>query len=459
MNEPSSALFVRGKYQLARYEPGSAAIGRRLTEFEARKAYGNAVFAEINEHLSAVLLRSRGVIENALRTQRENLGVTIKNLASAANVGPHVVETAEVNADRIEIRQLEHLAFVLGLDPLRLSVEESSGADTDLGVRLRVLEQVPPTDGGTRLTPRTVLRFSEAASIIRSQSSLQDWLKKPEKASGFEPSSDFGPPTWRSGYRLAQHARQRLGIGSLDPIPSMRDLVERRLGIPIVQVELPSAIAGATISSHDRRGIVLNVTGANANIWIRRTTLAHELAHILFDTEARLESVRVDSYQLMDRNTEDDGPHDEVEQRANAFAVEFLAPREAVKLLVPDVANVRAEAIERVVSKFGIGRVAARFHVGNAWYRQAELPSESSIRATPTDEQRAAEDFTLDFFPIPGTPEQRRGRLAVLTVEAVEAGLITSDSAAQYLGCSEQEFESALPHLRNLAGGDPDLRQ
>ena len=459
MNEPSQDLFVRGKYQLARREPGSTATGRRLTEFEVRKSYGNAVFAEINERLSAVLLRRRGVIENALRTQRENLGVTRKNLASAANVGLHVVETAEVNADRIEIRQLEHLAFVLGLDPLRLSVEESAGADTDLGVRLRVLEQAPPTDGGTRLTPRTVLRFSETASIIRSQCSLQDWLKKPEEASNFEPSSDFGPPAWRSGYRLAQHARQCLGIGSLDPIPSMRDLVERRLGIPIVQVELTPAIAGATISSHDRRGIVLNVTGANAHIWIRRTTLAHELAHILFDTKARLESVRVDSYQLMDRNTEDDGPHDEVEQRANAFAVEFLAPREAVKLLVPDVANVRAEAIERVMSEFGIGRAAARFHVGNAWYGKAELPSGSSIHATPTAEQRAVEDFTLDFFPIRGTPEQRRGRFAILTAEAVEAGLITADSAAQYLGCSEQDFESALPDLLDLAGANLDLRR
>ncbi len=459
MNEPSSALFVRGKYQLARYEPGSAATGRRLTEFEVRKAYGNAVFTEINEQLSAVLLKRRGVIENALRSQREDLGVTRENLASAANVGLHVVEAAETDADRIEIRQLEHLAFVLGLDPLQLSVEESAGADTDLGVRLRVLEQVPPTDGGTRLTPRTVLRFSEAAAIIRSQSSLQDWLRKPEEASDFSPSPDFGPPAWRSGYRLAQHARQRLEIGSVDPIPSMRDLVERRLGIPIVQVELPPAIAGATISSHGRRGIVLNVTGANAHIWIHRTTLAHELAHILFDTEARLESVRVDSYQLMDRNTEDDGPHDEVEQRANAFAVEFLAPREAVKLLVPDMANVSAEAIGSVMSEFGIGRAAARFHVGNAWYGKAELPSGSSIHATPTDEQRAAEEFTLDFFPIRGTPEQRRGRLAMLTAEAVEAGLITADSAAQYLVCSEQEFESALPYLGDLAGGSLDLHQ
>ena len=122
-------------------------------------------------------------------------------------------------------------------------------------------------------------------------------------------------------------AREQLGL-DLRPVRSMRQLVEHRLGIPIIQVELPTGIAGATISSNGQRGIVLNVTGANRNVWIRRTTLAHELAHIPFDPEAQLESVRVDKYEQLERDTEDtDRSLDEVEQRANAFAVEFIAPR------------------------------------------------------------------------------------------------------------------------------------
>ena len=458
MNKLSPELFVRGKYQLARYELGSAATGRRLTEFEVRAAYDPMVFAEIDERLSAVLLRSRGAIEQTLRRQREDLGVTRGQLASAAGVDLEVVEDAETDADKRELRELEHLAFILGLDPALLSVRERAGADSELGVRLRVLEQDSETREGALLAPRTVLRFSEAASIILSQNRLQDWLDKPEEASDFEPSSDYGPPAWRAGYRLAEHARERLGIG-LKPVRSMRELVEHRLGIPIIQVELPPAIAGATISSHGQRGIVLNVRGANTNVWIRRTTLAHELAHILFDPEAELESVRVDSYKQLERDTEDDRQQKDVERRANAFAVDFLAPREAVKQLVPDVALVSAEAVGSVMSEFGIGRAAARFHVGNAWYRQAELPPESSIRAKPTDEQRAAEDFTQDFFPIAVTPAHRRGRLALLAAEAVGAGLITADTAAQYLACAEDEFSQALPDLLDLAGESADLHR
>ena len=179
--------------------------------------------------------------------------------------------------------------------------------------------------------------------------------------------------------------------------------------------------------------------------------MAHELAHILFDPEQQLSNVRVDSYDEMARNAEHGAPSpDSVEQRANAFAVEFLAPREAVKKIVPSPAQVSTASIERVMSRFGIGRAAARFHVGNAWWGQAELPPESAIGARPTDEQRAAEDFTLDFFQPKGAPEQRRGRFAALTAEAIDAGLITTDTGAQYLACSVDELSAAMPFLRSL---------
>ena len=450
MTTRSPELFVRGKFQLARFEPGSAATGRRLTLHEVLDAYGEGVLPEIDEHLSAVLLRSVDAIENALRTQREQLGVTREQLASATNISTGVVKEAETFPDGVAIRDLEHLAFVLGLDPALISSHERAGADPELGVRLRVLTRDESSPTETRLSPLTVLRFSEAASVIVVQSRLQDWLRMPREADGFEPSSNFGPPAWSAGYELAAQAREHLGLG-LEPIRSMRELVEDRLGIPIVQVELPPAIAGATVSVSGRRGIVLNIRGGNTNVWIRRTTLAHELAHLLFDPEARLASVRVDSYEEMQRNTEETaGSQDDVEQRASAFAVEFLAPRKSVRQL-SDVTSVTVESIQNVMSVFGIGRAAARYHVRNAWYRQAELPPEYSIGATPTDEQKAAEDSTQDFFPIKETPVQRRGRFAMLVAEAARSGLITADTSAQYLACSEEEFEKALPHLLDLA--------
>ena len=452
MSEFAPTLFVRGKYQLARYEHGSSATGRCLTEHEVLQAYGRGVLAEIDDHLSAVLLARADAIEQAIHQQRVALGVTHDQLASAAKLDREIVELAETDAEQLGLREIERLAFVLGLDPAKLSIDDRAGSDPELGVRLRVLEiERVPTPTSARLTPRTVLRFSEAASIIRSQLLLQHWLGKQNEAGRFETSPDYGPPAWQAGYALARRARELLGVG-LEPIESMRDLVEGRLGIPVIQVELPQEIAGATISSHGQRGIVLNVAGRNSNVWIRRTTLAHELAHILFDPEERLSNVRVDSYDQIARDARRDGElPDPVEQRANAFAIEFLAPRDAVRQFVSDPAQVSAASVEQVMSKFGVGKAAARFHVGNSWWGQAELPPESGIRSEPTYEQKAAEDFTLDYFEPNVTPEQRRGRFAFLAAEAVQEGLITNDTAAQYLACTEKEMREALPILLSLS--------
>ena len=449
MSEARGVSFVRGKYQLARCEPGSPATGRRLTEHEVRAAYGDGIFAELDAEPAAVLLASEGAIERAIATRRDELGVSREAVARAAGVSRDVIARSETDAHSLALRDIEQVAFTLGLDPMRLGIDERAGADPELGMRLRVLETDSEAVAGVRLTPRAALCFAEAASIITTQLRLQEWLATSEEASKFEPSSDYGPPAWNAGYVLAAVARRQLGLGQR-PIESMRDLVEGRLGIPVLQVKLPRAIAGATVSAHGRRGIVLNNAGPNTNVWVRRATLAHEIGHILFDPEDRLSPVRVDHYDQLDRNAEGEQFPDDVEQRANAFAIEFLAPRDAVKRLAPDVADVRAAHIASVMSTFGIGRAAARYHVANAWWGQALPPPESTISAKPTDEQRAAENFALDYFPIQNVPDQRRGRFAVFAAEAVDAGLITPDTAAQYLRCTEASVVGALGALLEL---------
>ena len=140
MTERPAADFVRGKYQISRFKPGSPATGRRLTEREVVEAYGTEVIAEVDAQRSAVLLAHVGAIERAIATRRTELGINREELARAASVPPDTVVLAETNADQLGLRDIERIAFVLGLDPARLSVDERAGADPELGVRLRVLE-------------------------------------------------------------------------------------------------------------------------------------------------------------------------------------------------------------------------------------------------------------------------------------------------------------------------------
>ena len=81
-------------------------------------------------------------------------------------------------------------------------------------------------------------------------------------------------PAYRVGYYLANTFRSELGFNN-QPIDSMRDLLERRLRIPIIQAELGVRIAGATVASSDRRAIVVNLSGRNQNVFARRSTLWH----------------------------------------------------------------------------------------------------------------------------------------------------------------------------------------
>ncbi len=87
----------------------------------------------------------------------------------------------------------------------------------------------------------------------------------------------------------------------------------------------------------------------------RRITLAHELCHLLFDRSrlrsfARFEGGAADSDRLM-------------EMRANAFAVELLAPIKS--FLKPDGTLMTDEEAEKLSVPLVVSAVAIRRHVQN----------------------------------------------------------------------------------------------
>ena len=448
----SKRLFVRSEGQLAVFEEWRNPIGHVLTAWEAFTAYGLDVLDEAVEHGSAILRRTPNSTGNALKRRREDLGLSCRSVGRATKLPESDVRAAESSPSQLALSKLERVAFSLGLDERLLAFSKDSGGDDRLAYRLRTLlrERASPRT----ISERTALLFSEAASIIRVQLRLQKWLGLQVERDGFEPHGDYGSPSqpaWRIGYNLAEDARNTLRLGQ-NPIPSMRELVEQRMGIPVIQTALPARIAGATIMTVDEegreaRGVVLNTVGENTNVWIRRATLAHELGHLLYDPDESLENVRVDSYIESQKDPESGPLTDFVEQRANAFAIAFLAPNAAVRESAPT--PVSEEAVSSVMHKFGISHTAARYHISNSHYRQYEIPS-GVVNSAPSDEQKAAENFTVDYFPIPDTPYQRRGRFAGLVTESYARGTISKDTAALYLRCSTGDLLQNVEHLRDL---------
>lgn len=448
----STRGFVRSEAELGVYDESRKPTGHVLTAWEAFTSFGLDVLEEAVEYGSAILKRTKNSTGDALKQRREALGLPHGSVARAAKIRELEVKTAESSPSQIPLAKLECIAFALGLDERLLSLEQGSGGDSQLAYRLRTLVK-EPNKQADKISNGTALLFAEAASIIRVHRRLQKWLRLRDDCHLFTPDEFYGSrgnPAWLVGYNLAREARETLQIGQA-PIPSMRELVEERLGIPVIQARLPSRIAGATIMTTDEdgneaRGVVLNTVGENQNVWIRRATLAHELGHLLYDPDSKLQSVRVDSYTDSQRNPQAQEA-DFVEQRANAFAIAFLSPNDAVRQLAPT--PVSEESVIKVMHTFGISHTAARYHIANSHYRQFDVPS-TVINTGPSDEQKAAENFTVDYFPVPDTPEQRRGKFAGLVTAAYDNGFISEDTAALYLECSVQDFQDNLEFLRSL---------
>lgn len=455
----SARKFVRGKTELGVLREGSNPAGHIMTAWEAYQSYGFEVLDEAVEYGSAILLDSVGGIERSLSSRREELGLSMASVARAAQVGAGVVKQSEIGARDIPVQILERMCLALGLDERLLAFDKTAGADRGLAFRLKTLRQGGMGDLG--ISEGTVLAFTEAASIIRIQSMLMGWLGYSGAVGDFPRLEGYGASQnadWGIGDQLAAEARDRLGLGQF-PIYSMRRLVEDELNIPVVQARLRNSIAGATIETQGSGGekvcgFVLNTVGENTNVGVRRATLAYALGHLLCGFGQELNQVRVDSYDVIRAAPDVGGGGDSGEQRANAFATAFLAPPDLVREMTPPPVGV--EAIREVMGTFGISYTAARRHVSNVYSHEFAMP-EQSREASPPEVWVDREGFIGGEFPIASTPLLRRGRFAGLVAEGYQEGLLSSQTAALYLGCGEREFLDNADSIRGIWVGQGSL--
>lgn len=449
----SPRRFVRGRYQISPFDELRNPKGSVISAFEAFRAYGIDVLDEAIEYGSALLLRHPNSAGDAVRRQREALGLSRKAVSRKGSPGLSEADIERIEtgaADDIPYPIIERIAFAIGLDERQIAFNPKV---TNIAGRLKTMQTSSPGSGLLKLSPSTVSILTEAASVIRIQNDLQSSLGSTGNASSFEPTDDYGTqlsPAWKIGYELALKTRRRLGMRD-EPVVSMRDLVETTLGIPVVQAELPRTIAGVTISVTDGarpvRGIVLNTKGPNDNPLVRRATLAHELGHLLYDPNPELDDAHVDSYMELDidpqrsrsASSEAAARVDRVEQRANAFAISFLAPVEAVRDSVE--VPIGEQHVVDTVLKFGISVTAARFHIRNAYYGNFEVPDLDMLSVSGED-WRGVEDFAIGYFRPIETPITRRGRFAGLVVHAWKRNLLSVETASRYLNCSEDALTS-----------------
>ncbi|NBC13312.1 MAG: ImmA/IrrE family metallo-endopeptidase [Gammaproteobacteria bacterium] len=163
------------------------------------------------------------------------------------------------------------------------------------------------------------------------------------------------------GYQLASHLRRTLNLGDdwIDPEKLLIDW-----GVAVKDIELPSEEldAIAVWSASHRPTVFINTLGLRSRFATgRRVSLAHEICHLLVDTDGALPAVEVFGGRV---------PPD-VEKRANAFAAELLLPRSKARdvtkqhLQFVNTADARQSAVEEALNE-----LAAQFSVSHetaAW--------------------------------------------------------------------------------------------
>ncbi|MDI1434263.1 XRE family transcriptional regulator [Polyangium sorediatum] len=289
--------------------------------------------------------------------------------------------------------------------------------------------------------------LGEFVRTARDIADLRDVLHEPRDSSLLNTLKarpiDASPPP-HGAERLAQSLRAHLDLG-LDPIPSMIDLLERRLGVDILWLspdELDRDIDGASARG-PTPAILVNLVGGAELFWRTRMTLAHELCHLVFDRNV-LSTGRPRGFVLFSPRPpagDEEGTRrrsyrrfqlfddfESIERRASAFAAYFLAPPEGVRQLVGRTDATSEEAIVAVSHHYGVGRETAINVLKNVYRLPPDARRVMLTRRytppTPSDHPDVHR----------GAIGLRAGALQDLVLRALARGAIDSVTARDYLG-------------------------
>jgi Zn-dependent peptidase ImmA (M78 family) len=230
--------------------------------------------------------------------------------------------------------------------------------------------------------------------------------------------------------------RKYLGLG-IEPVASMRDVVEKDFGIRVVWVtedHLDRSIDGAC-TTEPRAAMLVNLLEPERFPWRTRITLAHELSHLLFDDEVRTRRALVSPYGKSGVSA----LHlDELERNARAFAACFLAPAEGVRGVVGAADRTSEEAVRRVGSTFGVGRTVAINRLQHVFgFSDAQRKAMETRAAEPYDGH-------FDGDTVVGPLGYRGGDLYRLVNDAIRDNRISGTRARRLLGLTPAD---ALPYV------------
>lgn len=368
----------------------------------------------------------------------QEIGARLKAVRNDAHLGEATVaQAAGLSLEALrdiedgrpaKARVLVQLAAVYGLTEVDLFAPEPP-AVTAVSALLR----------GETDKEELALHLGRLAMICREQTELENMLgiSSRGQVTRFPPAGVPPEPAFEQAENLADRVRKALNLG-ISPIRSMSQLVSE-LGIRLIWTDpLSEDIKG--LNFNDPRvgpSIVINVGRSNTRRrpwWSLRSTIAHELCHVLFDR------IPAAPFGIVSRRKS----YPPIEQRADAFAYYFLAPREEIDRFLRESRGRVPFALDRndvqaVANHFAIGIEAATWHLKHlGWISEVQRQQLIKFKY-PTEPELDTEspwaDSALAPFIELGVSLERLG-LVPLATAAYSRGQITEARLRESLDLS-----------------------
>lgn len=364
-----------------------------------------------------------------IRAERTRLDLKQDQLALVTRIAPERLQAIEANKIGGRPTELQALSRVLGWDLAGWDPDECSKPTRapQLKTLFKSSRRVLAVEDWQRVldiaeVALDLVRLEQAMALPpRMQTIRNRWT--PTSVSPRNPGGD--------GQSLAELARRDMDKEEAPFIPSMSQLCEQ-LGVLVLRAVLPPGIDALCFADDDHGPTAVLDATPGVHTFTQRFRLTHELCHILFDR------AKTDPLQLIERlDYAIPEEKNEVEQRADAFSIQFLAPEDQFKhAWGASLASgsTREQALRVVMERFGIGFQAARGHALRLeLLERDEAYVISDVDVVPSAEWDQQERTKADGVELSPIPRERRGRLATLALEALEKGVIGTSRVLELL--------------------------
>jgi Zn-dependent peptidase ImmA (M78 family) len=248
------------------------------------------------------------------------------------------------------------------------------------------------------------------------------------------------------GRAAAVRFRREHHLG-VQPLGDLVAVIEQATGIDVAVLDVGPDEHGLTMRDPARDAVFVGVARTR-NPMRQRSTLAHELGHVLFDDWA-------------DHNTGEWRERSAAEIRADAFARHLLLPVEGLRQLLGDRESVTQSALSQVVQRFLVSCQIAAIALHQAGYIGAGTKHEWMALTTP--QLAARYGWSDQYHALQADADQRRApqRLLARAIKGYAEGVLSAQAIATLRGITLEAAQTELreagvaPAERPVAWVDP----